>query len=162
MRNLAFASERSNISECERVLQLIQDIRCVCGITPDECERVRTRTEVDLPDDSERKAALLRNASRLGVLVRDLDEATSAVVFDEKSIESLASKHGRSWEERIQFGATDLSSMLSDLDARRDMWRTRLGACQKNEDAEGNVSSSYSDYSDESTESDDDAASSVT
>ena len=152
--NHPFPSQKSIIAESERVLQIMDDVRCLCGITRDECEHIRTRTEVEIPDESERKESILRNSSRLGVLLRDVDDATSNIGIDLSP--KLSSKHSKTWRDLIRDGSsTDVSSMLTDLDSRTELWRVRRDACMKNENVDGNASSSYSDYSDDSTETSD-------
>ena len=154
--NHPFPSQKSIIAESERVLQLMDDVRCLCdGITREECEYIRTRTEAELPDESVTKESILRNSSRLGVLLRDIDDATSNIGIELSP--KLSSKHSDTWKDVIHVGfSADVSSMLADLDCRTELWRVRRDACKKTEDDHGNASSSYSDYSDENTESSDD------
>ena len=149
----AFPSSRKQIEECTRALQLIDDASTIAMLTPSDCEHVRARTEDDLPP-TELKTALLRNASRIGVLLRDIDDITAGIVGSQLPTTTLVSAHADAWGERRRHGTRDATALLGDLKSRREMWSVRKIACEQVEHVD-DASSSYSDYSDENTETDD-------
>ena len=149
-----FVTRRAELKRAEEALVILDDVRVLCDIAPVDGGRLRSRCEAEITDPTVR-AAVRRHSDRLGMLLRDLDAACTALSV---APAGTATKHDPEWGSFLaNGGATEPPvplNLLEDLRAGFLAKRDEVGAVEKDDDV-----SSYSDYSDSRTESGDSSGS---
>ena len=139
-----FLSHKKQQEECRDTLSVVSDVATLLTLlTTEDRAKMLQRRDPQIVNQQVREA-VLRRASRIGLLLEDIDGCTGS---------SLQSTHGKEWDSFLSGGGPPLPSpslpspaLLSALEDVSRSLRVRRDQYATLEQDDG--SSSYSDYSD--------------
>ena len=139
-----FLSHKKQQEECRDTLSVVSDVATLLTLlTTEDHAKMLRRRDPQIVNQQVREA-VLRRASRIGLLLEDIDGCTGS---------SLQSTHGKEWDSFLSGGGPPLPSpslpspaLLSALEDVSRSLRVRRDQYATLEQDDG--SSSYSDYSD--------------
>ena len=134
-----FLSHKKQQEECRDTLSVVSDVATLLTLlTTEDRAKMLQRRDPQIANQQVREA-VLRRASRIGLLLEDIDGCTGS---------SLQSTHGKEWDSFLSGGGPPLPSpaLLSALEEVSRSLRVRRDQYATLEQDDG--SSSYSDYSD--------------
>lgn len=137
-----FATHSDRICSLQTALATLKDIQTMLAHTSKEDHSLlASRKEANMANQAAREA-YLRHASRLGLLLHDVDTLL---------LTSFEAKHGEEWMKSLKGGMDPKGALARSVQEELSKWEAELSRLKELEGTDG-ASSSYSDYSDSESE----------